>query len=48
MGGFMEKLEEEKEWLFDEMAGERKKTNVAALNKKKLSKYELDELFASE
>ena len=36
---------EESEWLLDEVTGEKRKPAMSALNKSRLSKYELDELF---
>jgi hypothetical protein len=41
-------IEEEGEWLRDEITGLKRKSNTTILNKKKLSKYELDELFTAE
>ena len=43
-----ETFEEKEDWLLDEVVGMKRKSNNAILNKKKLSKYELDELFASD
>jgi hypothetical protein len=41
----MEEHNEESEWLHDEIIGKRR-PNIALLNKRKLSKYEMDEFFA--
>jgi hypothetical protein len=38
----------EDDWLRDEVTGMKRKSSSAVLNKKKLSKYELDELFAKD
>jgi len=43
-----ENIVEKDEWLFDEVTGMRKKPSIAVLNRRKLSKYEMDELFMSE
>jgi hypothetical protein len=41
-------IEERYQWIFDEITGVKKKIAISSLNKRKISKYELDELFASE
>jgi hypothetical protein len=41
----MEEYDEESEWLHDEVTG-RRKPSITLLNRRKLSKYELDEFFA--
>ena len=43
-----ENMEEKEEWLFDEITGMKKRTAISTLNKRKLSRYEMDELFVSE
>lgn len=37
--------EEEEEFLLDEVSGRKRKPILSLLNKSKLSKYEMDELF---
>jgi len=44
----MYEAENESEWLRDEISTLKKKPIAASLNKNKLSKYELDNLFAME
>lgn len=46
----MEHYEDEERdgWMLDEVTGTKRKQATAILNKRKLSKYELDELFVSE
>ena len=39
---------EDKEWMYDEVTGQKRKDQMAVLNKRKISKYELDEVFTSE
>lgn len=42
-------FEDDEEFLFDEVTGARvKKPVMSVLNKKKVNKYELDDLFVSE
>lgn len=42
-------FEDDEEFMFDEVTGGRsKKPVMSVLNKKKVSKYELDDLFAEE
>ena len=41
-------MENEESDLLEETLDIRRKPNVAVLNKRKISKYELDELFASD
>lgn len=50
VGSKMENSKEDEtvEWLRDEITGLKHKSNMSVLNKKKLSRYELDELFATE
>ncbi len=43
-----EDINENEEWLLDEVTGQRRKPQMSILNKNKLSKYELDELFCEE
>ncbi len=38
----------EDEWLYDEVTGNKRKVAMSILNKSKLTKYELDELFSEE
>lgn len=38
-------LDEKDEFLLDEISGRKRKPVMSLLNKKKLSKHELDELF---
>ncbi len=40
--------EEEEEYLLDEISGRKRKPVMSTLNKKKLSRYEMDELFVEE
>ena len=39
------KDEDKEDFLLDEISGRKKKPVMGVLNKKKLSKYEMDELF---
>ena len=43
-----EDIVESEEWLLDEVTGAKHKPTMSILNKSKLSKYELDELFVEE
>ena len=43
-----EQESENEDWMFDEVTGMKRKQTTAILNKKKVSKYELDELFAED
>ncbi len=45
---YNEEIDEKDEWLFDEVTGSKRKPAMNVLNKQKLSKYELDELFSEE
>jgi hypothetical protein len=36
---------EEEEYLLDEVSGRKRKTVMSALNKSRISKHEMDELF---
>jgi len=40
-----EKLDENEEFLLDEITGKKRKPVMSVLNKTKLSKYEMDDLF---
>jgi len=39
---------EQEEYLLDEISGRKRKPVMSTLNKKKLSRYEMDELFVEE
>ncbi len=39
---------EKEDFLLDEISGRKKKPVMSVLNKRKLSKYEMDELFVEE
>jgi len=41
-------VEDEDEWLLDEITGQKKKLSNSLLNKRKISKFELDELFVKD
>ncbi|MGV8140838.1 MAG: hypothetical protein ACP5NW_00180 [Candidatus Woesearchaeota archaeon] len=43
----MEEYDEETEWLHDEILG-RRKPSSALLNKRKISRYEMDKFFAEQ
>lgn len=50
MGGInmYDENEDNDEWLLDEVTGEKRKPAMAVLNKRKLSRFEMDNLFTSE
>ena len=41
-------LDADREWLLDEVTGEKRKPAMNVLNRNKLSRYELDKLFLEE
>ncbi len=41
-------MEDNDGWLLDEVTGEKRKPAISVLNKRKLSKFEMDSLFAEE
>ena len=41
-------MDEKDEWLLDEVTGIKRKHNIAVLSKRKLSKFEMDDLLLSE
>lgn len=43
-----EKMADENDFLLDEVSGRRRKPIMSILNKGKLSRYEMDELFCEE
>jgi len=42
---YNEELDEEEEFLLDEITGKKRKPVMSVLNKTKLSKHEMDDLF---
>ena len=45
---FDEELDEKEEFLLDEITGKKRKPVMSVLNKTKLSKFEMDDLFLTQ
>ena len=43
-----EMLDDEEDYLLDEISGRKRKPVMSALNKRKVSRYEMDDLFLRE